>query len=412
MKNVVKRFLKYVTIDTQGNSDVKSCPSNENERFLAEFLQDELKEMGITESDIDQKSFLYAKLKANTQKNVPPIAFFTHLDTFPDLPGHNVHARIISDYNGEEIILNKGLDIRLTPSDYPALRKYKGENLIVTDGTTVLGADGKAGIAELMEAIQHLQNHPEIEHGDVYLVFTPDEELGYSTEYIDISRIPAKYGYTIDGGGTGEINYENFNAATATITVRGMNIHPGHAKSRMKNSILLAAEFINLLPEHETPATTEGYEGYYHFSDIIGGVDQCSMTCNIRAFDKEDYSYRKKRLCEIGDFLNHYYGTNTFKVNVDDYYFNMREKIDECPEIIEIVKEAMAQSGVIPEIKPIRGGTDGVTISFMGIPCPNISSGCHNGQSVKEFISTQSMEKITKTIVNVIKLTAESIDNF
>lgn len=407
MRDVVERFLKYVAIDTQGDAKVKTCPSNENQRLLAELLKDELAEMGVTESILDEKSYLYAKMVSNTEKDVPAIAFFTHLDTFPYLPGEHIHAKVVPNYDGNVIALNKGLDISLDPQEYPALDSYIGDDLIVTDGTTVLGADGKAGIAEVMEAVKFLYEHPEIPHGDVYLVFTPDEELGYSTEYIDLSHVPAKYGYTIDGGGTGEINYENFNAATATITVRGMSIHPGHAKKKMKNSILLAAEFINLLPEHETPSTTEGYEGYYHFSDIVGGVEQCSMTCNIREFDKAEYEYRKERLCEIGTFLNHYYGENTIRVDVEDYFFNMREKVEEFPEIIDVVKEAMEETGVEPTVKPIRGGTDGVTISFMGIPCPNISSGCHNGQSVREFVSVQTMEKAVQIIINTIRLFAK-----
>lgn len=410
MRDVVERFLKYVAIDTQGDAKVKTCPSNENQRLLAELLKDELAEMGVTESILDEKSYLYAKMAANTEKEVPAIAFFTHLDTFPDLPGEHIHARVIPNYDGKEIVLNKGLDVCLDPQEYPALTSYIGDDLIVTDGTTVLGADGKAGIAEVMEAVKFLYEHPGVPHGDVYLVFTPDEELGYSTEYIDLSRVPAKYGYTVDGGGTGEINYENFNAATATITARGMSIHPGHAKKKMKNSILLAAEFINLLPEHETPSTTEGYEGYYHFSDIVGGVEQCSMTCNIREFDKEEYEYRKERLREIGTFLNHYYGENTIRVDVEDYFFNMREKVEAYPEIIDVVKEAMERAGVEPTVKPIRGGTDGVTISFMGIPCPNISSGCHNGASVKEFVSVQTMEKSIQIITNTIRLFAEKAD--
>lgn len=258
-----------------------------------------------------------------------------------------------------------------------------------------------------MEAVRYLMENPQVEHGDIYLVFSPDEELGYSTEYINIHKVPALFGYTVDEGGKGELNFENFNAATASVTVRGANIHPGHAKKRMKNSILLAAEFIRLLPENETPTTTEGYEGYYHISDITGGVDQCCMTCNIRDFDRKGYEYRKNRIRETVEFLNHYYGENTFQVNIEDYYFNMKEKVDECPQMIEIAREAMRLSGVTPVEKNIRGGTDGVTISFLGVPCANIFSGCHNSQSVREFISIQTMESSVEVVKNIIRLVAQ-----
>ena len=364
MRPVVARFLKYISIDTQGNEKKLECPSNENERFLAELIQEELLEWGIQDTLINEKGFLYVKIPANCKKKIPALAFFEHLDTSPEVPGDHIKPRVVEQYKGGNIILNRGQNIMISPEEFPALNDYIGDDLIVTDGTTLLGADGKAGIAEVMEAIRYLKENPTFLHGDIYLVFSPDEELGYSTEYIEIDKVPAVYGYTVDEGGIGEINYENFNAATVSIMVRGANIHPGHAKKRMKNSILLATEFIRLLPENETPTMTEGYEGYYHISDIAGGVDQCCMTCNIRDFAREGYEYRKNRVKETVDFLNNYYGENTFQADIEDYYFNMKEKVDECPEIIEVAKEAMHRAGVTPVAKPIRGGTDGVTISY------------------------------------------------
>lgn len=407
MKPIMSRFLKYASIDTQGNENVLNCPSNENQRLLAELLKEELNEFGVEQAEVDDNSFLYAKIPANTEKKISALAFFAHMDTSPDVPGDNMKYQLISNYDGKEIILNRSQEVVLSPREFPILRKYIGDDLLVTDGTTVLGAEGKAGVAEIMEATKYIMEHPKLLHGDIYVVFTPDEELGYSTENINISKVPAKFGYTVDEGERGELNYENFNAATASITVNGNNIHPGHAKATMKNAVMMANEFINMLPKNEFPSMTDGYEGYYHISDIIGSIDNCHMICNIRDFEKEGYEYRKKRLYKIADFLNGYYGKNSIEIEIEDYYFNMREKVDEYPEIIEVAREAMNSAGVEPREKPIRGGTDGVAISFMGIPCPNIFSGCQNGQSVKEFISIQTMEKAVEVIINIIKIFAE-----
>lgn len=407
MKEVVKRFLKYASIDTQGNEAVLTCPSNENQRLLAELLQDELQNMGIEDVHLDDKSYVYARIPSNAVKGVPSLAFFAHMDTTPDIPGENIKTKIVENYDGEKIILNKGAGVTLDPKEFPILKRYTGHDLLVTDGTTVLGAEGKAGVAEIMEAARYLSEHPEVRHGEVYLVFTPDEELGYSTEYINMKKVPAKFGYTVDEGECGELNYENFNAATATVTVKGSSTHPGHARKRMKNAILLANEFLNLLPKHEIPEQTEGHEGYYHILDMIGGVEQCRMTFSIRDFEEKGYEYRKKRLTEAADYLNSYYGKDTFKVEIEDYYLNMKRKVDEYPEILDVAREAMLRAGIEPVEKPIRGGTDGVAISFMGLPCPNIFSGCHNGQSVKEFISAQTMEKSVEVILNIIKIFTE-----
>lgn len=408
MKSVVNRFLKYISIDTQGNEENTSCPSNENEKLLASLLLDELRDMGVVDAYIDEKSFLYAKIPSNSKKKIPSLAFFAHLDTSPEVQGGNIKPRIIENYDGQPIVLNERLKMELCIEEFPYLKECCGKDLIVTDGTTILGADGKAGIAEIMEAVHSIQESPQLEHGELYIVFTPDEELGYSTEYISMEAVPAQVGFTIEGGAVGELNYENFNAATVSVIVNGVSGYPGHAKNRMKNAILLAEEYMATLPKGDIPAHTQGYEGYYHISDIRGGVEQCRMTYNIRDFDLAGYEYRKRRMQEIADFLNAYYGEKTFVVEIEDYYLNMKQKIDEYPEIINIAKKAILLAEVEPKVIPVRGGTDGVTISFMGIPCPNLFSGGYNAQSVQEFIPIQSMEKAVQVIINVVTLFAES----
>lgn len=407
MEEIVRRFSRYIAIDTQGNEKEQTCPSNENQRLLAELLKDELLEMGVDEVEIDQKSFLYARLRSNMQDLVPPVAFLAHLDTNPEVLGENIKMRTEERYEGGEIVLNAGKRITLTPEEFPELLQYVGDDLLVTDGTTLLGADGKAGIAEIMEAIQYMSTHPEMKHGDIYLVFTPDEELGYSTDYIDLGKVPAAFGFTLEGGNPGEINCENFNAAIATIKVNGRNMHPGMARNKMKNAVLLAQKFIGCLPESETPASTEKYEGYYNVTDILGSVDQCVMTCHIRDFQFEQYEKRKKLIFETAQFLNKYYGEATFEVTIEDYYMNMKQKLNQHPEILKTAERAMELAGLQPKLLPIRGGTDGVTISQKGFPCPNLFSGGHNGFSVYEYISVQAMQKAVRVILNIIRLVAE-----
>ena len=406
MNSIANRFLKYVSIDTQGNEQSRTCPSNENQRLLAELLKDELLELGITDVYINDKSFLYARIPSNTSVATPSIAFFAHLDTTPGVSGANIKPRVVP-FEGEDIVLNQRLGIVLSPKVYPSMLESMGEELIVTDGTTLLGADGKAGIAEIMEAAKYIMEHPELEHGEVCIIFTPDEEIGFSTEFISMSRIPSKFGFTVDSGGLGEYNYESFNAATATVTAYGSSMHPGSAKNRMKNAILLAAEFMDALPANETPSFTSDYEGYYHVSDIRGGVDQCIMTYNIRDFDMDGFEERKHRMRKIVDYLNDCYGKDTFSLEIEDYYLNMKQKVELHPEIHEIVRKAMEAAGVEQKIRPIRGGTDGVTISYMGLPCPNLFAGGYNSQSIYEYISTQTMEKAVQVIVNVILFFAE-----
>lgn len=412
MKAIVKRFLKYVSIDTQGNEQAGTCPSNENQKLLAELLLDELSDMGITEAEVDEKSFLYAKLPANGIKEsgerLPSVAFFAHLDTNPDVLGENIRPRMIKNYDGGKIVLNKHKNLTLDPEKYPELLTHTGEDIIVADGTTLLGADGKAGIAEIMEAMQRITEEKLLRHGDIYIVFTPDEELGYSTDFIDLSKVPADFGFTVEGGALGEINAENFNAATATITITGYGIHPGAARNTMKNAVLLAHKFISCFPESEIPENTERNEGYYHVSDIRGSVEQCIMTYNIRDFDTERYQKRKERMYETAAYLNGHYGEGTFSVKVEDYYLNMKDKVEAHPKILETAKRAMELAGVTPRLVPVRGGTDGAVISFKGFPCPNIFSGEQNGFSFFEYISVETMEKSTETIVNIIKLLGET----
>lgn len=407
MKEIVRRFSRYVAIDTQADEQKKCCPSNENQRLLAELLQDELLEMGVEHVEVDDKSFLYAHMEANISEHVPAVAFLAHLDTNPEVLGENIRPRLVENYQGDDIILNRGKNIILSPKEFPVMREYIGDDLLVTDGTTLLGADGKAGIAEIMEAVRYIIEHPEIRHGDIYIVFTPDEELGYSTDYISMEKIPVDFGFTLEGGTPGEINCENFNAAIATIKVNGRSIHPGMARNKMKNAVLLAQKFISCLPESEAPSSTLDYEGYYNVTDILGSVDQCVMTCHIRDFSKEGYEARKKRIQETAVFLNGCYGEDTFEVSVEDYYLNMKPKIDCYPEIKEIAEKAISMTGLSPKFLPVRGGTDGVTISYKGFPCPNLFSGGRNGFSVYEFISVQTMEKAVEAVVNIIRLTAE-----
>lgn len=411
MKPIIHRFLKYISIDTQGSEKSYNCPSNENQRLLAELLQEELLEMGVKDVEVDEKSFLYAKIPSNAsderKRDIPAVAFLAHLDTNPDVPGEGIRPRVIEKYDGKDIILNKRRNLILSPEVYPELEEHVGEDVIVTDGTTLLGADGKAGITEIMEAIKRIKEHGEWIHGDIYICFTPDEELGYSTEFINLEKIPADFGFTVEGGALGEINAENFNAATASIQISGHGIHPGVAKKTMKNAILLAHKFISCFPESEVPENTDRNEGYYHVSDIRGSVDQCIMTYNIRDFDEKRYEARKKKMYETAEFLNGHYGKGTFEVKVEDYYLNMRTCLDRHPEILETAKNAMRCAGIVPKQIPVRGGTDGSVISFKGFPCPNIFSGEQNGFSVFEYVSVQTMEKAVETIVNIILLTGE-----
>lgn len=407
MKPIVERFFRYVKIDTQATWEAETVPASPNEFVLGQMLVDELKEMGIENAWMDDKAYVFSHIPANTQRDIPPIAFFAHLDTAPDESGANVNPRVVENWDGSDIVLNAEKGIVLSRSQFPTLNASIGKDLIVTDGNSLLGADDKAGVAEIMEAAKYIMEHPEMEHGEVHICFTPDEEIGNSTEYINIKNVPAKYGYTMDGGELGEINFENFNAATATIKVNGVAIHPGEAKGKMKNAILLANEFINLLPWRESPVNTEGYEGFYHVTGITGGVDQAEIVTAIRDFFTDGYEARKKRVQGIADYLNSCYGEGTFEAKIEDYYLNMALEVEKCPIVKDNALKAMEMAGIQPVIIPIRGGTDGSSISFMGMPCPNLFMGSANSHSIYEYCTVQSMEKATEVILNLVKLFAE-----
>ena len=397
--NVLDRFLKYVSFPTASCEDSESVPSTERQTVLAHFIADELSSMGLSDVGVDGCGYVYAVLPATPgMENAEPIGFVSHMDTSPDAPGENIKAKKIL-YRGGDIDLGERV---MHVSDFPVLSKYEGRELIVTDGSTLLGADDKAGVAEIVGMCEYFVTHPEAAHCTVYICFTPDEEIGRGADHFDYDRFGAKVAYTVDGGELGEIEYENFNAAAAVVKVHGVNIHPGSAKNKMKNAALLAAEFINRLPAAETPAHTEGYEGFYHVSDICANETEATVAMIIRDHDREKFEKRKdfvKRLCE---YLNGVYGDGTFEAFVSDSYYNMKEKIAPHMELIERAKEAMKQAGAEPLIVPIRGGTDGARLSWEGnIPCPNLSTGGVNFHSVYEFIPADALDTMRDVLVNL-----------
>ena len=406
MSNVVERFLKYVQIDTQSNEGSPTTPSTEKQLNLAQLLEQELKELGLTEVRI-KEGYVYGTLPANTDKKVPAIGLIAHLDTSPDFSGAEVKPRIIKNYDGKDILLNAGENLVLSPEDFPELSAYIGKDLITTDGTTLLGADDKAGIAEIMTALEYLVNHPEIEHGKICVAFTPDEEIGRGADLFDVEGFGADFAYTVDGGAIGELEYENFNAAKAIVKVKGRNVHPGTAKNKMINSILLAQEYIAKLPATETPAHTEGYEGFYHINDIRGDVEETTLYYIIRDFEQDSFAKRKETMLGIADELNKKYGQNLFAVEITDQYQNMKEKILPVMHIVETAQKAMEAVGVKPLVKPIRGGTDGARLSFMGLPTPNLFTGGHNYHGRFEFIPIFAMEKAVEVILKIIALYGE-----
>lgn len=404
MSNVVERFLKYVKFDTRSEEDSTSFPSTEKQFILARALADELREMELEDISLDQYGYVMATLPANTQKQVPTIGFIAHMDTSPEISGANIKPRIIENYDGGDITLNEENNIVLSPQEFPELKNYIGKTLITTDGTTLLGADDKAGIAEIMAAIEHLKAHPEIPHGKIRIGFTPDEEVGRGVDYFDVEKFGADFAYTIDGGAIGELEYENFNAAKAKVKVQGRSVHPGTAKGIMINSVLLANEFISLLPPKETPAETEGYEGFYHLLNFNGEVEETTLSYIIRDFSKESFEKRKQTMSLLVDKLNQKYGTHTFKIELTDQYYNMKEKIEPVKHVVDLAFKAMEEVGVPPRINPIRGGTDGARLSFMGLPTPNIFGGGHNFHGKYEFIPTYAMEKAVEVIVKIAEL--------
>lgn len=405
MESCLTRFIRYASIDTQSNPNSNTTPSTDKQWDLANMLFEELSNMGLQDVSIDDNAYIMATLPSNQLKEVPTIGFISHFDTTPDFSGTDVKPRLIEDYDGKDIVLNKEQNIVLSPSYFEDLMQYKGQNILVTDGTTLLGADDKAGITEIMSAIEYLKEHPEIKHGDIRVGFTPDEEIGRGAHKFDVKKFNCDWAYTMDGSQIGELEYENFNAASATITAIGKSVHPGYAKGKMINAILLIQEFISLLPETEVPQYTEGREGFFHIHHISGEIEKAKVELIIRDHDKSLFEERKAFLLKQVHKLNALHG-DFFNIEIKDQYFNMSEKVKPVFHIVEIAKEAMESIGIKPIIKPIRGGTDGSQLSFMGLPCPNIFAGGHNFHGKYEYLPVASMEKATEVIVKICELVA------
>ena len=404
-EKVVQRFLKYVTFDTTANPNNSNCPSSEGQKVFANYLVEELKSLGLEDAHVDENSYVMATLRGNTE-GVETIGFISHLDTAPDVTGKNVKPKIIKNYDGKDIVLNEELNIITSSNDYPDLKKFIGEDLIVTDGTTLLGADDKAGISEIVTAIEYLVNNPEIKHGDIKIGFTPDEEIGRGADLFNVEKFGAKYAYTIDGGIMGELLYENFNAAAAKITIQGRNVHPGAAKNKMINALHIAAEISQMFPQSERPETTAGYEGFYHLNDINGNVENATMVYIIRDHSKEKFEHRKQYMKDaISKVSEKYNGRVTLELN--DQYYNMKEKVEPVKFIVDIAEEAMKECDITPIIVPIRGGTDGARLSFMGLPCPNIFTGGLNFHSKNECIPIIALEKCSNLIVKIAQKYAQ-----
>jgi len=401
---LIKRLTTYVKIDTQSDENSETCPSTEGQWTLLHLLADELKDIGMQEVTLDDNGYLMATLPANTSKDVPVIGFLAHVDTATDFTGKGVNPQVVENYDGGEIVLNESLKVVLSPKDFPNLADYKGQTLITTDGTTLLGADNKAGVTEIMTAMAYLIKHPEIKHGKVRVAFTPDEEIGRGPHKFDVARFAAKYAYTVDGGKLGELEYESFNAAAAKIAIKGTNIHPGSAKDKMVNSMKIAMELHSKLPADEAPEHTEGYEGFYHLISFNGDVELTKLYYIIRDHDRTKFNARKETITNIVNELKEKYGSDTITLELKDQYYNMREKIEPVKEIVDIAQEAMENLDIEPIIQPIRGGTDGSQLSFMGLPTPNIFTGGENFHGKYEFASVDTMVKATQTVIEIVKL--------
>jgi len=405
MEKVVERFIRYAKINSRSDENSKTCPSTPGQLELAHLLVEEMKEIGLQDVTIDENGYVMATLPANINKEVPVIGFLAHLDTSPDFRSDRVEPQIM-EHLGKGLVLNKKENIVLSPFEFPIVNNYIGQQLITTDGTTLLGADDKAGIAEIITAMEYLINHPEIKHGPVRLAFTPDEEIGRGADKFDVAKFNARYAYTVDGGALGEIEYENFNAAKAKIFIQGLNVHPGTAKNKMKNSMRIAMELNSMLPASEVPEHTDAYEGFFHLTDMEGNVETTTMNYLIRDHDVKAFDKKKDLLIKIVDHLNLKYGARTVKLIMVDQYYNMKEKIEPVFEIIVQARKAIQACGIIPRIIPIRGGTDGSKLSFMGLPCPNLFTGGHNFHSRFEFIRVKSMEKAVEVIVQITEMNA------
>lgn len=401
--NITERFLNYTKFDTQSNEDSTSVPSTEKQLVFANYLKEELVREGLTDVEMDDKGYVYATLKGNTKKTVPTIGFISHYDTSPDCSGKDVKARIVENYQGGDIELSPG--IVSSPTKFPELNSHIGEDLIVTDGHTLLGADDKAGIAEIMQAMCYLRDHDEIKHGDIRVGFNPDEEIGMGAHHFDVEKFGCQWAYTMDGGDLGELEFENFNAAGAKVFIKGVSVHTGYAKGKMINANRLACEFNSLIPETDIPETTEGYQGFYHLISMETRTEEAKMSYIIRDHDREKFEDRKQFFLDIANKMNAKYGEGTVSVKLNDQYYNMKEKIDDNMHVIDIVLRAMQETGVRPKVEPIRGGTDGAQLSFKGLPCPNIFAGGVNFHGPYEFVSIQVMQKAVDVIVKICEIT-------
>ncbi|WAA09594.1 peptidase T [Fervidibacillus albus] len=401
--DLIKRLTSYAKVDTQSDENSPSCPSTPGQLTLLNKLVDELNTIGMEEVSIDENGYVFATLPANTKKDVPVIGFLAHVDTATDFTGKNVQPQIVSDYDGKDIVLNEKLGVVLSPKDFPNLANYKGHTLITTDGTTLLGADDKAGVAEIMTAMDYLIQHPEIKHGKIRVAFTPDEEIGRGPHKFDVERFGANFAYTVDGGPIGELQYESFNAASAKITIKGNNIHPGSAKNKMVNSMKIGMELQSMLPSKEAPEYTEGYEGFYHLLSFCGDVEKTKMEYIIRDHDRKKFEEKKRTIAQIVDQLRETYGEDTFTLDMNDQYYNMKEKIEPVRQVLDYARDAMERLGIQPVIEPIRGGTDGSQLSYMGLPTPNLFTGGENFHGKYEFISVDNMIKATEVIIEIIK---------
>ena len=403
--DITERFLNYTKFDTQSAEDSQSVPSTPKQLVFAKYLKQELEQEGLSDVELDEQGYLYATLRSNTKKDVPTIGFISHYDTSPDSSGAGIKAQIVHRYDGSDILLSEG--IVSSPKKFPELLHHVGEDLIVTDGTTLLGADDKAGIAEIVQAMCWLRDHPEVKHGDIRIAFNPDEEIGMGAQHFDVEKFGCDWAYTMDGGDVGELEFENFNAAAAKITIKGVSVHPGYAKDKMVNANAVAAELAMMLPQDERPETTEGYQGFFHLLGIQASVEQARMSYIIRDHDRDRFEDRKRLIQSCAEQLNDKYGEGTVVCEVRDQYYNMKEKIDPEMHVIDLLLHAMQACEVAPKVKPIRGGTDGAQLSFRGLPCPNIFAGGVNFHGPYEFVSIQVMEKAMQVIVKICQLVGE-----
>lgn len=402
--NIVERFINYTKFDTQSAEDSQTVPSTSKQLIFAKYLKEELEHEGLEDVEMDEKGYIYATLKSNVKKEIPTIGFISHYDTSPDASGANIKARVVKNYDGKDIVLSEG--IISSPSKFPELKAHIGEDLIVTDGHTLLGADDKAGIAEIVQAMCYLRDHDEIKHGDIRIAFNPDEEIGMGAHHFDVEKFGCEWAYTMDGGDLGDLEYENFNAASAKIHIKGVSVHTGYAKGKMLNASRLACEFNAMIPDTELPETTEGYQGFYHLLGMETRTEEAKMSYLIRDHDREIFEKRKDFMEACAAKMNEKYGEDTVKITIKDQYYNMKEKIDPNMHVIDIVLQAMQETGVPPKVEPIRGGTDGAQLSFKGLPCPNIFAGGVNFHGPYEFVSIQVMEKAVDVIIIICEITA------